>query len=616
MRITNNIIARQVLANLQRNLSSLANIQNVLSTGRQFQRPEENPVSFVESLKLRQELSENRRFQRNIALGQTNLDLTDSTLGTINDQLQHARQLALQGSTNSLPSGSREAIAQEIEQILQDVTQQSNANFEGRFLFGGDQTLRKPFEEITSSTGVSGVAYRGDFGDRLVELAKGDTIPVNLTGPGALFTSLNEVRSSQGVTANILLAPQLATADPPLAGAAGTFTVDGVAITFDPATDTLESLRDSINRSVTTADARIDDTGHLIIRSLTSNDVDLANGTSNVLETLGLFHQVKGGDIGAGITGATTLASLGITGDAISISVGDKEYQVNLSGAATVGDLITRVAATGAPVEAVINNAGTGLTFSATRSVDSLEVTSLRKIFGSTALLPGTVTADTTLASLGIASPGVLQITNDGSATSVDLSGAATVGDVLSAINSKVNGVTATLNANGTGLDIESAFLSSSLSAADAGPSTVAAVLGFAQTSSQDNAADLAATSPGAVDETQGNNIFRSLGELAAALRSPAATAEDFSRILEGFDAGIQTTQVSRSVVGARTNRMQSALDRFGAFEVFLTKLLSDNEDADYPATITQLQTQSNALNAALAAGAKVLQPSLVDFLR
>ena len=47
-----------------------------------------------------------------------------------------------------------------------------------------------------------------------------------------------------------------------------------------------------------------------------------------------------------------------------------------------------------------------------------------------------------------------------------------------------------------------------------------------------------------------------------------------------------------------------------------VSKTLSDVEDIDLPQTITELQLQQTAYQAALAAGARVMQPSLLDFLR
>jgi flagellar hook-associated protein 3 FlgL len=70
------------------------------------------------------------------------------------------------------------------------------------------------------------------------------------------------------------------------------------------------------------------------------------------------------------------------------------------------------------------------------------------------------------------------------------------------------------------------------------------------------------------------------------------------------------------SGVGARYNRVeqmqQSAQDRL----LSVTAQLSDVEDVDLPKTIMDMQLQQTAYQAALAASAKVIQPSLIDFLR
>ncbi len=617
MRITNNMIQTRVLSNLQSNFGSVARLQDVLSTGRQFRFPEDNPINYVNSLSLRQELNENRRFSRNIDQAETSLQLAESTLSVINDRLQRARELSLQGANETLPPESQAAIADEIDQIFEDVVELANANFDGRFLFAGDRTQRRPFELIGTADGAQGVHYQGDFGDRLVEIGQGEYLPINLTGPAAFFSSINEITSSVAVDPDALLEPQLTgVVDPPLILAAGDFTIDGVTISYDPATDSLNDLQFAINRSVTTADARIDGNGQLIIRSLTSQDVSLANGTSNILEVLDLFHRVDGGAIAVGpITPATTLASLGITGDAFVIDTGEAEFEIDLAAASDISDVIAAVAASGAPVEAFINGAGTGLTFSATESVESLEIRSIRKIFGSTALAPGTVTNNTTLASLGIASPGSLDISNDGALTTLDLSGATTVEQVIIAINTQVNGVSASINADGTGIDLESAFFSSSLSATDVGASTIATTLGFAQTRTEDSAADFALQTPGDVDETVSANLFQTLSQLSQELRTGNANPDSIAVFLNAFEVDLQSVLTNRAVIGSRINRLQSSNDRLDVFEVFVTELLSENEDADLAETISTLATQNNILEASLASASRVLLPSLIDFL-
>ncbi|MFP3359319.1 flagellar hook-associated protein FlgL, partial [Planococcus sp. SIMBA_143] len=56
--------------------------------------------------------------------------------------------------------------------------------------------------------------------------------------------------------------------------------------------------------------------------------------------------------------------------------------------------------------------------------------------------------------------------------------------------------------------------------------------------------------------------------------------------------------------------------DRLGYQEVIANRILSDNEDADIERVITDLKTQESVHRAALGVGARIIQPTLMDFLR
>jgi flagellar hook-associated protein 3 FlgL len=68
--------------------------------------------------------------------------------------------------------------------------------------------------------------------------------------------------------------------------------------------------------------------------------------------------------------------------------------------------------------------------------------------------------------------------------------------------------------------------------------------------------------------------------------------------------------------VGARAARVDSTKTNVDAHRLDLTARISENEDVDLPATIMNLQAQQVAYQSALGASAKILQTSLVDFLR
>jgi flagellar hook-associated protein 3 FlgL len=78
----------------------------------------------------------------------------------------------------------------------------------------------------------------------------------------------------------------------------------------------------------------------------------------------------------------------------------------------------------------------------------------------------------------------------------------------------------------------------------------------------------------------------------------------------------MKTVQTAQASVGARSNRVQSLQQTANDRQVDLQSQLSEVEDIDLPKTITDMTLQQTAYQAALGATAKVIQPSLMDFLR
>jgi len=136
---------------------------------------------------------------------------------------------------------------------------------------------------------------------------------------------------------------------------------------------------------------------------------------------------------------------------------------------------------------------------------------------------------------------------------------------------------------------------------------------GVVQRSVGDNVKVQVATPGTAVFGTGSNQLFKIMSDIASDLRTnPSALSGDLDRL----DAATTTLKTVQSSVGARYNQVtqmqQFANDKIDS----LTSQLSDVEDIDLPQTISDMQMQQVAYQAALAAGAKVVQPSLIDFLR
>ena len=109
------------------------------------------------------------------------------------------------------------------------------------------------------------------------------------------------------------------------------------------------------------------------------------------------------------------------------------------------------------------------------------------------------------------------------------------------------------------------------------------------------------------------DSVFNVLSEIATKLESnPGALQGELDRL----DSRAATIRNGLSTVGARTNQLERMRQAADDMALNVTQSLSDVEDIDLPQTITELQLQQTAYQAALAAGARVVQPSLVEFLR
>ncbi|MDQ2085103.1 flagellar hook-associated protein FlgL [Herbivorax sp. ANBcel31] len=91
---------------------------------------------------------------------------------------------------------------------------------------------------------------------------------------------------------------------------------------------------------------------------------------------------------------------------------------------------------------------------------------------------------------------------------------------------------------------------------------------------------------------------------------------ETISGLLGDIDNHMDNLSRVRADVGARYNRLELTENRLSGNIFNFTKLMSENEDIDQAENIMLLKSEENVYNASLAGGARVIQPSLMDFLR
>jgi flagellar hook-associated protein 3 FlgL len=108
------------------------------------------------------------------------------------------------------------------------------------------------------------------------------------------------------------------------------------------------------------------------------------------------------------------------------------------------------------------------------------------------------------------------------------------------------------------------------------------------------------------------------LHDLKAALTNgtSADIANLSGKILTNLDNAIDNTLNLRAEVGAKSNRLQMALNQSAAETLNYKELKSKLNDVDMVKAITEFKMQESVYQAALNTGAQIIQPSLLNFLK
>jgi len=112
----------------------------------------------------------------------------------------------------------------------------------------------------------------------------------------------------------------------------------------------------------------------------------------------------------------------------------------------------------------------------------------------------------------------------------------------------------------------------------------------------------------------QSVDIYTTLIDIRDAMRAGNSAA--MANGISDLETAQEQLSVVLSRVGAVQNRLERAETTLESVNIQLEETVSDNIDADFAEVALNLNAQSNAYQAALNAGARVIQPSLLDFVR
>ncbi|AJP53638.1 MULTISPECIES: flagellar hook-associated protein 3 [Pseudomonas] len=173
------------------NYSSVVKAQNQASTGVRVETASDDPVAAARLLMLQQQKDMLSQFNGNITSLKNSLTNEESVLGSINDALQKASELALRAG-GSLSDADRKSIAGEIGAIEDQVLGLLNSkDASGNYLFSGSKTATPPYSRNSDGT----YTYQGD--ETPLSLQVSDTLKIQAgdTGKSIMGGAANSGRT-------------------------------------------------------------------------------------------------------------------------------------------------------------------------------------------------------------------------------------------------------------------------------------------------------------------------------------------------------------------------------------------------------------------------------------
>lgn len=188
MRITNSVFIKTMLRDINKNMDKLSKIQEQMATTKRINRPSDDPVGLVDSLRLRTGLEELDKYKSNAEDARSWIEATDSALDDVDSILQRVREQTVKAANSHLTQDEFDSMNKEMKQLKQQLIQISNSTYAGRYIFSGTKTQSEAFD----SNGV----YQGNSGVIEYEVGAGIRLPINVDGLeafGDMFGTMQKV---------------------------------------------------------------------------------------------------------------------------------------------------------------------------------------------------------------------------------------------------------------------------------------------------------------------------------------------------------------------------------------------------------------------------------------
>ena len=165
-RITESQLASSLKNYTSMHRATINKLNDDISSGIRVRDPGDSNVAGTISL-MQQSIGKVDGYSNTIATTKSALDFQDSVLSQASDILVRAKEIATQGSNETLSAADRASLAAEVMQIRDHMVNLANSQYQGKFVYNGVNNATQPYAKATPaytnpSTGLANDRYTYD----------------------------------------------------------------------------------------------------------------------------------------------------------------------------------------------------------------------------------------------------------------------------------------------------------------------------------------------------------------------------------------------------------------------------------------------------------------------
>ena len=182
MKISTHLLFDRASTQMSSVQSNLTQTQAQLAQGKQIINASDAPNQAATIQRMKSILSRQESYQSSLNTVKARLQGEDSTLQSVSELLIRAKEVAVQGANDTLNTGDRKALANEMQSLRDQMLSLANTrDSNGNFLFAGSRVKQPAFAETANGSPV----YMGDQTRMNVRVGDQQNIPINRTGTDA-----------------------------------------------------------------------------------------------------------------------------------------------------------------------------------------------------------------------------------------------------------------------------------------------------------------------------------------------------------------------------------------------------------------------------------------------